>query len=312
MIKFQTSLLREKFVIKDSKAKDAAPVIALSNRLVVPLISADGTTTETLVVRAQNMHTCLRYAAHMANEFLDSGPLIERPTPFDWRYAYLAITKGYEKKWNPNRWVVVYHKGQPVYQDGETKHHPFLDIIEQCDARNQDDYEQSVHVAERAFQKAGKKVDIEHDASVASIINMNGEEAKCGVILRNPHKTTTFSFTATEKAGRRVKPSQCMSVSAAFLEGVQLAFFVGMTNIKIKLEMVTKSSEEGLKSRDSSQKIARLNGAVTQFENFANVQYRPDKPNFSKIIDEAEAYAKNMFAEQIKQRIAAGEETEWI
>jgi hypothetical protein len=315
MKNFQTSLLREKFTISDSMPmaiSDKEPVIALSNRLVVPLQSLDEVVSETFVVRAQNMHSCLRMAAHLAHDFYDRGSILERPKPYDWKYTYLAMTKGYEKKWNPDRWVAVYNKGRLLFEDGEVDHHPFLDIIEQCDARNKGDYEQSLIVAEDAFKQAGKMVNIDHDANVANIINLSPQEAKCGIILRGPNRTTTFNFTAREKAGRKIKPSQCMSVSAAFLEGIQLAFFIGMTNMKIYYELIEKSSDEARKSRDASSKLARLNGAISQFENYGDVLYRPDRPDFPAMIDEAEEFARGIFAKEIETKIQKGEEKDWI
>lgn len=318
MAEFHTSLLREKFVIHDTMPEsmsDKGPVIAMSNRLVVPLVSGDQTFSETFVVRAQNMHSCLRMAAHIVADFYADGghtSLIDRPEPYDWEGAYNAITKGYEAKWNPQRWVAVYNKGRTVYEGGEVERHPFLDIIEQCDARNKGDYEKALSVAEDAFRQAGKLVNIEHDANVASIININKREAKCGIILRGPNRTTTFNFTARNKADRMVKPSQCLSVSAAFLEGIQLAFMIGMTNMKIHYELISKTSDEALKSRDASGKLARLNSAVAHFEKFADILYRPERPDFFKMISEAEDYARDLFAADITHKIKEGEEKDWV
>ena len=75
MKNFNTTLLREKFVIRDAfanKGKDLtgekAPVIAMSNRMVIPLINSDGSVHEKFVIRAQNMHTCTRMAAKIVQE----------------------------------------------------------------------------------------------------------------------------------------------------------------------------------------------------------------------------------------------------
>lgn len=291
---------------------DEGPVIALSNRIIVPLVSTDNMVSETFVVRAQNMHSCLRMAAHMVADFYADGSLLSRAKPYDWEDAYKSITKGYEAKWNPQRWVAVYNKGRTVYEGGEVERHPFLDIIEQCDARNKGDYEKALSVAEDAFRQAGKMVNIEHDANVASIININEKEAKCGVILRGPNRTTTFNFTARNKNDRMVKPSQCLSVSAAFLEGIQLAFMIGMTNMKIHYELISKTSDEALKSRDALNKIARLNGAVAHFEKFADILYRPERPDFSKMVSEAEDYARDLFAADITHKVKEGEEKDWV
>ena len=304
---FNSTLLREKFVIEDvmpGSQSDKTPLVALSNRMVMPFVSDNGQLSETYVVRAQNMHTAIRLGAQMAREFQEGGPLITRLKPFDFRAAYLEITKGYEKKWNPHRWVAVYNKGRIVFQDGAegVTRHPFLDIVEQCDARNPGDYEKAMEIAKDAFKQAGKLVNITHDANVALIMAIGSDEGRCGVILRGPNRTTTFNFTARAKAGRQVKISQCLTVSAAFLEGIQLAFMVGMTNQKLKYEMIEATSDDNHKGREASQKLGRLNGAVSQFENLLEVTYRPDRPNFAAMIDEAEEFARKIFADEMKKK----------
>lgn len=317
MKEFTTTLLREKFVIQDAfpdKGALAVPVIALSNRMALALVSNDGTVSETIVIRAQNMHTCARMAARIVQEFQEGGSIISRPKPFDWRFAWLSITKGFETKFNPNRWVAVYHKGRILYQDGETQRHPFLDIIEQCDARNKESYEKAVEVAEDAFKQAGKLVTITHDSNVALVLHHTSTEAKCGVIVRGPNRTMTFNFTAKPKAGRPVKISQCISVSAAFLEGIQLAFQVGMTKQKTTFELIEPGSPESEKGREGNQKLGRLNGAIQQFENLLDVTYRPDRPDFGKMIDDAQNFAKSALLGELQRRIDSGEvdKGEWI
>lgn len=311
---FNASLLREKFIIRDvmpADISDEKPVIALSNRLVLPFTSADGKTHEEFVVRAQNMHTCARLGAKIAQDFQDNGSIMDRKTSYNWENAYKSITKGYEERWNQDRWVAVYHKGRIIYEDGEGERHPFLDIIEQCDARNKGDYAKAVSVAEDAFKQAGKSVTIEHESNIALIMNVTEKEGKCGIILRGPNKTTTFNFSAKKKGGNHVKISQCLSVSAAFLEGIQLAFLVGMTNMKVRYELIDPNSDEAVKGREASQKLGRLNGAITQFENLLSISYRPDRPQLSKMIDSAEDFAKDAFSVEIQRRITEGDD-DWV
>ena len=317
MKEFNTTLLREKFVIRDAIANrdgSAKPVIALSNRIALPLTFDRDQEPETIVVRAQNMHTCARMAARVLQEAQEVGPVINRTTPFDWRYAWLSITKGYETKFNPGRWVAIYHKGRVIYQDGEVARHPFLDIIEQCDARNKEGYDKAVKVAEDAFKQAGKLVTIEHDSNVALVLNYEDIETRCGIIVRGPNRTTTFNFTAKPKSGRGVKPSQCLSVAAAFLEGVQLAFQVGMIKQKQLYELIDPASTEADRGREASQKLGRLNGAVQQFENLVEVTYRPERPDFGEMIDSAQAFAKQALLAEIERRMESGEidKSDWV
>lgn len=317
MREFNTTLLREKFVIRDAiGARDSTtpPVIALSNRMVLPLVSKDGEISETIIIRSQNMHTCARMAARIVQEFQETGPILNRKAAFDWRFAWLSITKGYENKFNPNRWVAVYSKGRILYQDGEARRHPFLDIIEQCDARNKGSYENAVAVAEDAFKQAGKLVTIEHDSNIAFVLNYHADEAKCGVIVRGPSRTMTFNFSAKPRGGRSVKISQCISVSAAFLEGIQLAFQIGMIKQKTAYELIEPGSLESERGREASQKLGRLNGAIQQFENLLDVIYRPERPEFGEIIDDAQNFAKNALAGEFERRFETGEmdKDDWV
>lgn len=317
---FNTTLLREKFVIRDAMAgkdaykHDSEPVIALSNRIALPLVSKDGKVTETIVVRAQNMHSCARMAARIVQEFQETGPVLNRKVPFDWKYAWLSITKGYETSFNPNRWVAIYSKGRVIYEDGEQKRHPFLDIIEQCETRNPDNYERAVAVAEDAFRQAGKVVNIEHDSNIALVLNSSPEETRCGIIVRGPSRTMTFNFIAKPRGGRAVKISQCLSVAAAFLEGIQLAFQAGMIKQKQIYEMIEIGSLEAEKGREASHKLGRLNGAIQQFENLAEVVYRPERPDFGEIYDDALTFAKQALASEVERKIKSGElsKDDWV
>ncbi len=309
MAEFNATLLREKFVIKDvmPEKEDDASVVALSNRLTLPLYDSRTGKREDLVIRAQNMHTCVRLGARLAQDVQDYGALLTRAPAFDWAEAYDAITKGYESRFNPNLWAAVYHKGRVVFENGIAERHPFLDVIEQCDARNKDNYEKAVAVAEDAFKHAGKLVNISHDANVALLVTVSDEEGKCGIIVRGPTRTTTFSFTAKKKPARSVRPSSCLSVSAAFLEGIQLAFQVGMIRQKVKYELISKTSEEAQKGEDAAQKLFRLNGAVTQFETMYDVRYRPEKPDFKIMVEEAEEFGRKALAAEVERKIQSGE-----
>lgn len=317
MNKFDSSLLREKFVISDTlpgDLSDKADVIAMSNRLIIPLHDATGKFIESFVIRAHNMHICLRMGAKIVQNFNDSGSILSREKgSFDWDSAYRAISDGFEDKWNQDHWVAVYHNGHTIYEGGRGERHAFLDIIEQCDARNKGHYEHSLVVAEEAFKKAGKTVFIEHNASMAAVIELSDGTGKCGIILRGPQKTTTFNFKAlSNNSDRELKASHLLSVCAAFLEGIQLAFFIGMTNVKIHYEIIDKHSDEARHRNQSGKKLGTIGSAITRFEKLFDVSYRPERPNLPAMIDEAEEYAQKALSTGINKQIAEGDETKWI
>lgn len=301
---FQTSLLREKFTIRDTRdVSGEAPVIALSNRMVVDFPPRPGDMPETLIARTQNMHSCVRFAARLISAAED-GPLVSRIPPFDWKSAWRSVVEGYEGKYNPKIWGALYHDGAPILGEGER--HPFLDIIETCDFKAGGAYADSVALAERAFKKAGREVHIEHDSNIALVLNVTPEQGRVGVILRGATKTATFNFTAKPYRGKTIKVSSCMTVAAAFLEGIQLAFQVGMGRVKLRYGLIEENSDEGRKLGDSEKRMARLKIAVSQFEQMTDITYRPERPDFFTMMDEAQEEAKKILKPHIEEMIKKG------
>ena len=317
MTDFKTSLLREKFTITDkvsAKGKKEKPVIALSNRISVPLVSPDGIDNETFIIRTQNMHSCARMAAAITKEFFERGTVANRATPVAWKEMWTDVIKGYERDWNPDIWCAVYYKGRVVYHHGER--HPFLDIIEQCDSANKQAYSESVFFAEQAFGQAGKDVTIDHDSNVALVVMCTEERVKGGIIVRSAAGTTTFNYTATphEDYPQAIHAHTTLTVAAAFLEGVQLAFQVGFINRKQKFKLIEKYSDEDRKHERTKKRLANLNRAITTYENQFNINYRPDRPNFKEITHKAEEFSIKILKPQIEAKIAEGEfdAKDWI
>lgn len=302
MSDFRTSLMREKFVIRPSD-EDGEDIIALSNRISIHLISEDKIDDEIFIIRTQNMHSCTRLAASITKEFFERGTIAGRMVPVDWEIIWGDVIKGYEKDWNPDIWCVIYHKGRVMYSDGE--HHPFLDIIEQCDAANKGEYVQSVAFAESAFSKAGKEVTIEHDSNAALVASIGDESAKCGIIVRGATGTTTFNYTSSPspRTKRPVQAHTTLTVAAAFLEAIQLAFQVGLLNRKQELNLIERYSEEYRRHDRSQRRLTNLNTAISNYENSFKVTYRPDRPAFQEMVDKAQKFADKILEPQMGEEI---------
>lgn len=289
---FQTSLLREKFTMTEVGLSDTPPVIALSNRMAVTFANDKGTERETFVIRTQNMHSCARLAAAMAREVAERGPISYRVSDFRWDYLWRDVVKGYEKDWNPDIWCAVYLNGRLIFSDGN--HHNFLDIIEQCDAANKGEYVQALPFAEKIFQQAGKTVKIDYDSNVALIVAIKPEEAKCGIVLRGANKKSTFSFKALQRDAADadiVRVPTVLSICAAYLEAIQLAFQVGLLNRKYALKMIEKFSDDYRRMERATKRVGALNRACIQFDKDFSVTYRPERPDFQRQIGEAELAA---------------------
>ncbi len=306
---FKCSLLREKFILRDAAEdlSDSVPVIALSNRMVLALSGDEGADPETYIVRTQNMHSCARLCAAIAKEYEERGAIMSRPSAFSWAPLWNDVIKGYEKDWNPDIWCAIYAKGRVLYEHGTR--HPFLDIIEKCDAASGQSYDESLLFAEKAFSQAGRVVKIDHDGNVALIMAIGEDEAKCGVILRGANRKTTFNFTVKKHKirGENIRVPTILTMAAAFLDGVQLAFAVGMANKKKAIGLIEKYSDEDRKAKRATDRLLNLSNAIETIELKYNVTYRPDRPNFQKMVRDAESFALTILRPQIEAKIASGE-----
>lgn len=293
---FNSSLLREKFTIFDPTLdlSEAAPVIALSNRMVVELRTDKGALEETFIVRAQNMHCCVRFAARMIQSYQVGGKILVRGVPFDWEAAWGAIVNDYEYAFNPQRWISVYHKGKAIFKKGV--YNPFLDVIEKCDFENEDHYDLSVVMAENAIKQTGKFVKVGYDANVALAMDFEDDKGRCGIILRGPNRTTTFNFTASlpPKSQESLSIPRCLTSAAAFLEGIQLSFLLGMNTEKIRLGIIQRFSTEEKQTREVRDRLRRLANEIAGLEKSYIVRYRSEKPEFHMLAAEAEELAMKL------------------
>ncbi|MCB1784231.1 MAG: hypothetical protein KDI13_09570 [Alphaproteobacteria bacterium] len=288
-----TSLLREKFIIRDLEAEEEDNALNLevrSNRMAVPLRSGD-LEEEIYVVRAHNMHSCARMVSRIVHSYSHVGPIASRNPPFDWEDAWNTVIDDYERAYIPEHWVCVYYKGRILYESGD--HHPFLDIIEKCDAVNKGDYEKSIKLAQDAFSKAGKNIDIKYESNIALVVDIERQKGRCGMILRGPERTTTFNMTMERSETRKtLDASQCITAASAFLEGIQLAFKVGINLEKISIGKIKQYSPEEKATREARRRLGRLNAEINTLQNNAKVRYRPERPDFFEIVVISERLAQ--------------------
>ncbi len=291
-----TELLREKFVLHDPGAVAAGkgPTIALSNRVVVPLKNEKGAVQETMIVRAHNMHSAIRMAARLIQSFNSGGPILDRPNPYDWEAAWDVVSGDYEQNFNPQRWIAIYNNGKVIFEKGER--HALLDIIEKCCGSLKTRYEECIPLAENIIRQSGKAVRIEYDGNVALNVNLEKQQGRIGVILRSADKTTTFNFSISTKKDTGLNYPQCLGAGAAFLEGIQLAFMVGMNGEKIKRGIIARHSPEEKQTREAAVRLSRLNAEIANLEGSFEVRYRPEKPEFGLIVGDAEKLAQKILA----------------
>lgn len=281
-----TTLLREKFVIRDSENVSAAPMTAMSNRLSLALYDANGVLADTFIVRAQNMHGCLRMSAKIMQSFMQKGPIMSQSPEFDFEDAWEKACSDYEIFYNKNRWAAVYHKGAEVFSSGDP--HSFLGVIEKCDSKNPGNYDQSVQIAEDAFSKMGRKVSISYEANIGMVLNVKPEIGRCGLVYRTADRSSTFNFTTEPAETPVVSPVHCISICACFLEGLQLAYHIGTTNDKIKLNLIKKFSIEEKQAEQALLRIEQLDVELEIFRSRYKLKFRPEQPEFAQAIIDAE------------------------
>jgi hypothetical protein len=291
-LEINTTLLREKFIIRDLDREGDSPLVAMSNRLALSLTTDKGEVSEVFIIRAQNMHCCIRMAAQILQSFMRAGPLLVRAEAYDFAEAWGRSCSEFEIANNLQRWAAVYSKGKVFFEFGAR--HPFLDVIEKCDAKNPGNYDRSIGIAEETFSKMGRKVGISYESNIGMVLNVKPDVGRCGLIHRGPEKNSTFNFTVEPNADSVVSPVLCMNICAAFLEGIQLAFKIGMTNDKLRLLLIEKASTEARQNQLALQRLAELNMEVRGFENRVNARFRPEKPEFSDMVSEAERFHRRM------------------
>ncbi|MEK7802663.1 MAG: hypothetical protein AAB276_09445, partial [Pseudomonadota bacterium] len=94
--------------------------------------------------------------------------------------------------------------------------------------------------------------------------------------------------------GDVVPPLTCLNACASFLEGVQLAVRIGMVNEKLRVQKIERFSAEAKDAQSALRRMVQLNVSVGEMENRLNVHYRPEKPEFSMIVKEAEIFQRKL------------------
>lgn len=288
-----TTLLRERFVIRDLEPDQPRDdvVEAMSNRIVVPLVNRAGQTVERFVIRTQVMHMGVRLAAQIIQTFSSLGPIMSRDIPFDFEGAWRSVVSSYDVRQLPNPWVCVYKDAKPIFHAGTR--HPFLDIVEKCDVKNPGNYDQSLAIAKDTFKKMGRQVAIAHNSNIGMVVQVKNNTGRCGMILRNPHKSTTFNFVATKgEDDIPLTPFKCLNTCAAFLEGIQLSVRIGIVSEKQRQGLIAADSSEFEEVTVARARLVDLSTELRSFENQFQVHYRLERPDFKALIREAELFQR--------------------
>ena len=302
-----TSLLRERFTITDKNGK-RSPIIALGNRISLPLSMSGKATKERLIVRAHSMHVALKMASIITHEFFDRGPLVNRENPVNFEKYWHDIMDPFERSYNPDSWCSIYHNGRPIFQAG--KHHQFLDVVEQCDIKNRREYDRAIKLAEDIFSEAGQNVTIDHDVNIGVVIGAMSHIIRCGLILRSPQRTTTFNFILEKKKGDAIplQPHDGLELASYFLEAIQLSVTNGITEFLLEKGEITPESPRANKAQSAYNRIGKLTHAIRTYEQTHSIRYRPEKPDFMHLLNHVKQASKSLSSASFDGPIESGED----
>lgn len=296
-----TSLLREKFTIREkTKHQDdqALKIKCPSTRM--PINLQTGTLPkEKFIIRSYNMHSATRMVSKIIHDYGKNGPIMSRAISLDWMELWDNSLSSYERRHNPDRWIAVYNKGKLIFSAGE--HHSFLDVIEKCDVLNKGNYDKSIKMAERAFRQAGKDTEITCESTVALVSILGKYDGRCSMVLRSPAHTTTFNYSLKplEKGGE-INIPQGLSTAADFLEGVQIAYMIGLNSEKLNQGIIAKYSDEYKQMAKARDRLKDIQAQIDSMESRYKVRYRPERPNFELLITETENYARDIILTEEK------------
>lgn len=300
MLYLNTTLLREKFIIREANTTPSrgVPMIALGNRLALNLQTQSH--AETIIIRAQNMHTALRMGAIICLAVATGGPITLRKPAFDFASEWHNAIPAFERLHNKDSWVSVYHDGKPLFTQGSP--HPFMDIIESCDAKNRDEYDRAVQIAEDTFKQTDRAVTIDHHTNIAAVIGVTDSSLKSekspksatstskirlGLILRKPGHSVTFNFT-TDPITKDTDVSAALNHAANWLELIQLSVTTGFHKSK-RGEAIARSAPLPV----VQSRMGELNAAIKRYEDTYAPTYRPDRPNMLGLIEDTAFYVRH-------------------
>lgn len=279
----EINLLRERFTLTENKNSTHSTTSTVSsNRIVLPKVFTGGSS---IVIRAQHMHLCIRYAASLI-KILETLPKGTFHQSFNFPETLSSVMSSYDKLWLDPMWMAIYKDGQLLFANAEL--HPAFNIIEEKYSQSASEYESTL-VSGQQFALYDEVTSVQYDAGTAMVVRQEQLLTACGIIIRNPVRTSNLRFSL-EKSNKGVEPFTAMNLCAAYLEGIQLSVTHGMSNVKLAQGLVHYQSPEIKQSMAAFDRIGEIKIEIDSTEALYNCRYLPEKPLFHEIIKDAELY----------------------
>lgn len=292
---FKAELVRERFILHPHRQQKPAgknAQIAVGNRLNIQCFDHNGENKTDFIIRAQNIHTCLKIGAHVAEHWYNFAHLkTTGKDRFNWDQVYLSSVKDYEQRWNPDCWACLYSKGRVLHETAPNPKSQVLDIIEQVFAFEKCSYHHIVLTAQRLFDQAGRQVDIEYDSNTAMELFGNAGSVRSNITYRDVEGRSTLKLEMTQKkskyvkgaVGAKIKLHECLDVTALIFEGLQLGFIVGRSNYEINKGMISIGHRDSVQADFALRRITMLEKSLEALKQKHHLGFRP-KPDFHRNI----------------------------
>lgn len=287
MHEFSAILMRERFTLTP-RGKPEKRQTALGNRLDFRCSDSRGEKEARFIVRAQNIHTCLRIGARIAAQWYEYGHIHSTGrNRFIWGDVYKDAVMDFEKKWNEQCWASAYKNGRLLFHAGTENKNELLDVIEQVHAFKRGDYKSIAEDAEEIFAQARRKVVIDYDCNLALDLHGSRYSVQNNMVYRDNDGRNTIAMQVRQRElkyvpgakGAYIKLSECLSLTAAVFEGFQLGFVIGKTQHRLASGAIRIGHRDAVHADHAIQRLNRLHEAVEQMKTKYFLMFDP-KPDF--------------------------------
>lgn len=273
------ALLREKFDIRPINA-GTSRITASGNRLQIPLPG----TSLPLVIRCHSMYMTLRYGAEILRQLAFHDKIGDMEGFIDWQSIWNKLAAPFEQDNVPETWCCLYYMGKPIFSHG--KHHMFIDIIEQCEFKSNEGYDQSIVIAKKAFHDLGRPVMIDYQSHSGFSLDKDGEMLRAAITMRVPGQTSNFIIRMSKSdvaLAAAPTPLDSMALSANYIEATNMAVRLGFIEKDFQKRNIdpNKDAEYTVIKR----RLYTLKRDIDHIEQKYRVYFRPDRPNFDAIIE---------------------------
>lgn len=285
MDRFNTSLFREKFLIKnkgDVSDSSGKVIDVKTNRISFTLGSDD--VKEEVVVRTKRAYISMILASRILRDYFyeDEEALLKRIIPVEWDALWASTLSDYEKKYNPDMWAGVYINGNPIFKFQEPE---LLDVVEKCAFLVADNYDEIPETLENLIEKAGESKTVEYDSELASKVEFSDDVAVCNVVNQHDGEEETLEIKVAYKDGQDEDRAKLIEESlllcAAYLEMFDLASYISETQSRLDAEEIDQNHEDVKKMRNAIARSNKVSDFIKEMEKEHEVEYAPERPKFA-------------------------------